>query len=815
MSDWTDWVRALESRGQIKLRDNGNAFTTRCPSHDDHRDSLSVKRADDGKVLAHCFTGCTFEEIRDSLGLGRDSSESSTPRSAPPPKPAASPPKPSRLPSGQGVRKWNYYDSEGELVFAVTRQDPGKKFLQWTPTDDPNLWIPRGPTKKKPLYRLADILRSDGTVAIVEGEKCADACRTAWPTQTITTWAGGANAWQTTDWTPLRGRTVSIVADADHIDPKKGTRPGHVAARGIAVILLGLGCKVKLALPMPTGPANEDIEDWLRADGVDDTARRVADMLEDFDGSPPPESDPPTQEVSTSELENNQHFRILGLEGARILVRLKRAGQIERYSRESVSRTATLISLAPETWWCGSTGAPQLSDKVSRQCGDAIIRIADVLGQIDTTAILGMGAVKIPGGTVAFHLGNRILADGKEHPLDWPDDVVWEAGPAVPLAAPATADQMREFALAVLDYRWASQMDGYRLLGWMVAALHGGALSWRPHISFVAESGHGKSWIIREVLRPIMGPLVNVVSDATAAAIARMTAHSSIPLLIDEAEPTAAWLAQLLDLLRVASGGDGMRVRADQGSSGVTRQFARFSAMLSSTRAPRLKRADVSRLTPLRLGAAVEDWAKVEKRILDAAKHAAAIRSRIIQDGPAIVATAEAIGREMQSGGMESREALSSASLTAGWREWGVEDTKWIYAMDMQGFEDRSDAADLLRDILAIRLRAVDGNIDKDLSRLIIDEPKRIRDLYGLRFDEGWLRIAYSHSGLKNALNRTDHGNVDLRSVLMQLSGANISHSALAFGAIRLRAVEISPDTLDELGIELGGYDADTDSNSS
>jgi hypothetical protein len=35
----------------------------RCPAHDDHRPSLSIKETPEGKLLLYCFAGCTFEEI--------------------------------------------------------------------------------------------------------------------------------------------------------------------------------------------------------------------------------------------------------------------------------------------------------------------------------------------------------------------------------------------------------------------------------------------------------------------------------------------------------------------------------------------------------------------------------------------------------------------------------------------------------------------------------------------------------------------------------------------------------------------------------
>ena len=40
-----------------------------CPAHDDKRPSLSIREADDGKVLLKCWAGCGAAEIVSALGL--------------------------------------------------------------------------------------------------------------------------------------------------------------------------------------------------------------------------------------------------------------------------------------------------------------------------------------------------------------------------------------------------------------------------------------------------------------------------------------------------------------------------------------------------------------------------------------------------------------------------------------------------------------------------------------------------------------------------------------------------------------------------
>ena len=51
------------------VKKSGVGFMACCPAHDDRSPSLSVKEGEDGRVLLHCFAGCTFNEVIGSLGL--------------------------------------------------------------------------------------------------------------------------------------------------------------------------------------------------------------------------------------------------------------------------------------------------------------------------------------------------------------------------------------------------------------------------------------------------------------------------------------------------------------------------------------------------------------------------------------------------------------------------------------------------------------------------------------------------------------------------------------------------------------------------
>lgn len=44
-------------------------YTARCPAHDDREPSFTIRETEDGRILLHCFTGCSTSEILAALGL--------------------------------------------------------------------------------------------------------------------------------------------------------------------------------------------------------------------------------------------------------------------------------------------------------------------------------------------------------------------------------------------------------------------------------------------------------------------------------------------------------------------------------------------------------------------------------------------------------------------------------------------------------------------------------------------------------------------------------------------------------------------------
>ena len=173
---------------------------------------------------------------------------------------------------------WVYTDAAGEPVGLVARWDrEGGKTIRPISRREGG-WVIGAMPEPRPLYRLPEVLAGADaggqglpSVVLVEGEKCVEAVRgLKLPGLVATTSSGGASAWAKTDWGPLRGRSVYILADADE--------PGRAYADGVGRHLLGLGCTVRVCYRLPGVPEGGDVVDWLALQSTTETADAVKEL---------------------------------------------------------------------------------------------------------------------------------------------------------------------------------------------------------------------------------------------------------------------------------------------------------------------------------------------------------------------------------------------------------------------------------------------------------------------------------------------------------------------------------------------------------
>ena len=61
-------LETLLSRLQ-KVKGRRDSWTACCPAHEDRSPSLSIREADDGRILIHCFANCSVQDIVGAVGL--------------------------------------------------------------------------------------------------------------------------------------------------------------------------------------------------------------------------------------------------------------------------------------------------------------------------------------------------------------------------------------------------------------------------------------------------------------------------------------------------------------------------------------------------------------------------------------------------------------------------------------------------------------------------------------------------------------------------------------------------------------------------
>jgi putative DNA primase/helicase len=197
----------------LKARRSGVGWMAKCPAHDDHNPSLSIREVD-GKVLIHCHAGCRQRDVIEALkaaGLWPEH----------PQKPEH--PKKTRR---QISATYDYTDEAGHLLYQVVRTQP-KGFFQRRP-DGEGGWINKK-SNRQVLFHLRELVEAT-IVFVVEGEKDAETLRSQG--FVATTAAGGAEA----PWLPeftdaLAGREVILIPDND--------KPGRDRVARIARALLG------------------------------------------------------------------------------------------------------------------------------------------------------------------------------------------------------------------------------------------------------------------------------------------------------------------------------------------------------------------------------------------------------------------------------------------------------------------------------------------------------------------------------------------------------------------------------------------------
>ncbi|MDA7720187.1 AAA family ATPase [Alphaproteobacteria bacterium] len=186
---------------------------------------------------------------------------------------------------------YDYIDAQGELLYQVQRFYP-KSFRQRRP-DRNGGWVYNLKDVPALPYLLPALLSDQqGTIFIVEGEKCADELSALG--LLATTNSGGAGNWKPILNHHFQGRDVVIVPDND--------AAGRTHAQRVAQNLFGIANSLKI-LELPGLPEKGDVFDWFANGNQPHDLIRLADQASIVD-------QPPIESVDESE----DYYRFLTVE---------------------------------------------------------------------------------------------------------------------------------------------------------------------------------------------------------------------------------------------------------------------------------------------------------------------------------------------------------------------------------------------------------------------------------------------------------------------------------------------------------------------
>jgi putative DNA primase/helicase len=162
-----------------------------------------------------------------------------------------------------------------------------------------------------------------------------------------------------------------------------------------------------------------------------------------------------------------------------------------------------------------------------------------------------------------FNAGDKLFYDGGScSPADFQSKAVYVMGARVGRLhdAPLSNSDGAELLAICLALSWKARPFGYILAGWIVAAMVGGALRWRPHTVLTGEKGAGKSWVLEHIIKPALGALhLERDGGTTEAKIRQDLGGNARPVIMDEAESETSKdrvnMEAVLGLARKASTG--------------------------------------------------------------------------------------------------------------------------------------------------------------------------------------------------------------------------------------------------------------------
>ena len=521
--------------------------------------------------------------------------------------------------------------------------------------------------------------------------------------------------------------------------------------------------------------------------------------------------------ISLTNLCRGPYFRVLGiLPGKGIVFTRRTNGEIIKLNYAQMHQSMTHATLAPSEFWQEVVGHEKISADERVRLAETLIIGATKIGIYDSTNERGRGVVRHNDENY-IHFGDRVLVDGVEKEMD---DVRiglhWLPGAPLAFSAETVGDAKAKVAQQVLRFAWGSKADGLKLLGWLVCALLGGALEWRPHAWFSGGSGMGKTWLMNNFVKPILGDWMMFVSGrVTAAGLTRFIGSTSMPVTFDESEVDGQSRRQvrgeISQLMRISSSGAGRTLKADSDATSVVTTQPRACFLLSSITQPLASQADTSRVAVIKLSNkhhAQSLWAKMEPEMVHTVRDALpGLRYDILRDADRVRALIEEARKDAQDKGCGTREADQLGALAGAAAWWGYVPYQEVIETMVAAYKQERISADadmLVNDLLAADLRRGKGEqllVSEAISNVMGGNTSFgiLLERHGIKInddDPPALFLAAKWRAFTQLLRGTRWEGVDLRSAfLLHPLSAELKHQQRFMGTRQRGVIQLYPLT--------------------
>ena len=471
---------------------------------------------------------------------------------------------------------------------------------------------------------------------------------------------------------------------------------------------------------------------------------------------------------------------------------------------------------------------------------NALIQRSQSLPMFDSRRIRGRGCW-IDGKDIVYHAGDRLVVNGTQIAIPKYNSSrrsIYHGALQIDVEQSDAASNSEAAELISLCemLSWERPLYGKLLAGWLALAPIGGALRWRPHLWVTGPSGSGKSWIVSNIIQPLVGDAALHVQGATSeAGIRGMLGSDSLPVVFDEAESEDKYAQQrfesILTLARQSSTETGAGIVKGTAQGGSVTYLIRSAFLFASIGVAAVKKSDVSRISILQLRKnlgrdAAEHFDKVValwKNTVSNDMYCSKFRARCIKNAKIIRENCEIFSRIAVDFTGDKRSADQIGALLAG--AYSLTTTKlvtdeiakeFMERQDWSGFKSEdvdNDENQCLAHLAAstIRFDVAGTNYARTISEVIADiqsDPLSDDDAgtqlrrkdrmdalqrHGVRFDpeSRGIFVANNHPALETIFSSTAWGGSKWKHQLERVTGAKRMGVMVFGGQIRQRCVWI------------------------